>query len=211
MRKVFLLIEKDFIFCSKSLRFLSFLAASFSFGIFAFIKVEPAYKEYVIVLASLWILSTALLDLLVYRDIVKNRVSHILAFGFDSFELMLSKSIFMTMFSVFVSFLWVVFFRIMAIILDRDYHSLNNLNFLILIPTVFFIISVSVFLTFRFRISRPIRIVFIIGLLIINEFRELIAAISKSGFVYIGLIAFFIIADIIIIKIMRNSKNEDII
>ncbi len=209
MNKIILLLEKDFIFCSKSLRMLSMVFFSFAFSFYVFFKIDPIYKEYIIVLASLWILSTASLELLIYRDIIKNRVSHILAFGFDIFDLTISKIIFITLFSVMSSFLFVVFFRVLRIICQSNYPSLSNWSFPVLIPIVFFIISLSTFLTFKYQVSRPIRIVFILILLLISELREFITAISRLGFVYIGLFVFFTIADIIIIKFLRSLKNEN--
>jgi hypothetical protein len=211
MNKIILLLEKDFIFCSKNLRMLTMVFFSFAFSFYAFFKIDPIYKEYVIALASLWILSTASLELLIYRDIIKNRVSHILAFGFDIFDFMISKIIFITLFSVMSSFLFVVFFRILRIICRYNYPSLSSWSFPVLIPIVFFIISLSTFLTFKYQVSRPIRIVFILILLLISELREFIIAISRLGFAYIGLFVFFTIADIIIIKFLRNFKNENVL
>lgn len=211
MKKIVLLLEKDFIYCSRSRRMLTILAVNLFFSILVFLKVDPVYKEYVIVLAAIWLLSTASLDLLVYRDIIMNRVSHVLAFGYDIFELMLSKIIFITLLSVFISFLLVLFLRVMKFFFHYDYPSLSNWNFLLLIPIIFFIISLSVFLTFRFQISRPLRIVFIVILLLLNEFREFIAAITDYRFMYIGLFIFFLIADIIIMKFLGSLKNEDIL
>jgi len=209
MNKIILLLEKDFIFCSKNLRMLTMVFFSFAFSFYAFFKIEPIYKEYIIVLASLWILSTASLELLIYRDIIKNRVSHILAFGFDIFDFMISKIIFITLFSVMSSFLFVVFFRVLRIICRYNYPSLSSWSFPVLIPIVFFIISLSTFLTFKYQVSRPIRIVFILILLLISELREFLISISRQGFVYISLLVFFTIADIIIIQFLRSLKNDN--
>lgn len=209
MNKIILLLEKDFIFCSKNLRMLMMVFFSFAFSFYAFFKIEPIYKEYIIVLASLWILSTASLEFLIYRDIIKNRVSHILAFGFDIFDFMISKIIFITLFSVMSSFLFIVFFRVLRIICRYNYPSISILSFPVLIPIVFFIISLSTFLTFKYQVSRPIRIVFILILLLISELREFLISISRQGFVYIGLLVFFTIADIIIIQFLRSLKNDN--
>lgn len=209
MNKIILLLEKDFIFCSKNRRMLTMVFFSFAFSFFAFFKIAPIYKEYIIVLASLWILSTASLELLIYRDIIKNRVSHILAFGFDIFDFMISKIIFITLFSVMSSFLFIVFFRVLRIICRYNYPSISSFSFPVLIPIVFFIISLSTFLTFKYQVSRPIRIVFILILLLISELREFLIEISRQGFVYIGLLVFFTIADIIIIQFLRSLKNDN--
>lgn len=211
MNKIILLLEKDFIFCSKSLRMLTMVFFSFAFSFYVFFKIDPIYKEYIIVLASLWILSTASLELLIYRDIIKNRVSHILAFGFDIFDLMISKIIFITLFSVIVSFLIIVFFRVVRFVFHYNYPLLSNWSFPVLISIIFFIISLSTFLTFKYQISRPIRIVFILILLLISELREFITEISRLGFVYIGLFVFFTIADIIITKFLGSLKNENVL
>jgi len=211
MIKIFPLLEKDFIFCLKCKKFYAILAFSIFFSIAAILRLEPAYVEYVIVLAALWLISTILLELLIYRDIIKNRIPHLLAFGYNIFELMLSKIIFITLFSLYITFLFIFIFRIMSSFLNLSYTSVSILTFLILIPVLFFIISISVYLLFRFQISRPIRIILIAIMLLLNEFKGIIIKYSSSFLAVLGLAAFFIISNILIIKLMGGLKNEDII
>jgi hypothetical protein len=211
MIKIVPLLERDFIFCFKSVRFYVILIVCFSVDIAAILRIDPAYVEYVILLATLWILITIFLDLLIYRDIIKNRIPHLLAFGFNIFEVMLSKIIFITLFSLYITFLFVFFLRIMSSFLNHSYTFIGIWNFLILIPVLFFIISISVYLLFRFQISRPLRLVLGAVMVLLNEFRDIITKYSRSFLAVLGLAAFFIISNILIIKLLGGLKNEDII
>lgn len=211
MTNILNLLERDLIFCFKSIRFYAILTFCFCVSFAAFLRIDSEYVEYVILLANLWVLSTIFLELLIYRDIIKNRIPHFLAFGCNIFELMLSKIIFITLFSIYISLLFVYFFRIMGFFFNYSYTFVGILTFIILIPILFFIISISVYLLFRFQISRPIRIVLIAFMLLLSEFREIVTKYSSSYLAVVGLTAFFIIGNIVVIKFLGGLKNEDII
>jgi hypothetical protein len=167
--------------------------------------------EYVIVLANLWVISTVLLDLLIYREIIKNRIPHVLAFGFNIFELVLSKSVFITLFSLYITFLYVSFFRVMSFFFKHDFTFIGLWNFLVLIPVLFFIISISVYLVLRFQMARPLRLILGAVMLLLNEFKEIITRYSGSFLAIAGLTAFFIVCNLLIIRFIGGIKNEDII
>ena len=211
MTNILNLLERDLMICFHSVRFYAILALCFCFSIAVVLKIEPAYVEYIIVLANVWVFSTVLLDLLVYREIIKNRIPHFLAFGFNIFELMLGKSIFISFFSLYITFLFVSFFRVMSFFFNHNYTFISLWNFLILIPVLFFIVSISVYLVFRFQMSRPLRLILGVVMLLLNEFKEIITKYSGSFLAVLGLIAFFIIGNILIIKFLGGIKNEDII
>lgn len=211
MTSILNLLERDLMICFHSVRFYAILAFCFCFSIAVVLKIEPAYVEYIIILANVWVFSTVLLDLLVYREIIKNRIPHFLAFGFNIFELMLGKSIFISFFSLYITFLFVSFFRVMSFFFNHNYTFIGLWNFLILIPVLFFIISISVYLVFRFQMSRPLRLILGVVMLLFNEFKEIITKYSGSFLAVLGLISFFIIGNILIIKFLGGIKNEDII
>lgn len=211
MKKILPLLEKDLLFCFKSIKFYIILAFCFCFSIMVISRLESAYVEYIIVLCNLWVFSIIFMELLIYRDIIKNRIPHLLAFGYNIFDLMLSKSIFITLFSLYITFMFVAFFRVMSCFFNYSYTFVGIWNFLLLVPILFFIVLISVYLLFKFQISRPIRFVLIAVFLLLSKFKGIITRYSSSSLAVIGLVALFIIGNILIIKFLGGLKNEDII
>lgn len=206
---IFHVIEKEFIHCIHSRRFWFGLLGCVALAGFIFFRSKSEYLDYFVIFGTIWIMNNFLIDLLVYRDKIEGAIRFLPAFRIGLFELVLAKALFITLASVFVSFLTTNSVRIAASLCDKPLSSLGQVPFVIAIPVDFLIICTAVLIQLRFEVSRPIRLLFIGVFVAFLQAREIVLnAGDHPGLVAAVVLAVIAACSLVVIR-LRDARVED--
>lgn len=203
-QKFFGLIEKELIACVYNNKIYLLLAFNFLLVLYMMMNLGKFNIDFLIFFMSLWFLNNGLLDLLVYREKIKGKIRFAPGFGYRIFEVIISKSFFITFISIVIASLFLCIYHLVYSIPVFTLYYFLPVFFLV----DFFIVGFSIFLIFKYEASKGIGVVFISMILLSVFFRRQIQKALSWDYLHLMIIVLFLFANIVLFGILKKIKNE---
>jgi hypothetical protein len=198
------IIEKELIFCVNNVNFTILLFLNMVLFVYMTVNAGKAYAEFLVFFPVIWITNSNLLGMIVYKDKIQGRIPQFLGFGFRVFDIIVGKAFFICGVSVFMGIFFVMSYRVI-------YYKPLFVGSQILLEVLlvdFFAITLSVFLIFKYGLSRAINIIFLVMVVFFLLGKEIIPGLFASNYLHLSIILIFFLADFVLLKFIKGKKNE---